>query len=116
MQWNGLRREDRRPLIWLILMLAACAIPLVAATLFQNVLLIAVALWYVAFDLYWFYVRYYKKRKPRYPMVPPEGKADIYSRANIPRPIHEDFRRMREKKRRFAELDKLKRRRSKKKV
>jgi len=66
--------------------------------------------------MYWFYVRYYKKKKPRYPIVPPEGKADIYSRANIPRPIHEDFRRMQEKKKRFAKLDKLKRRRNKKKV
>lgn len=46
-------------------------------------------------------------------MVPPEGKADIYSRANIPRPIHEDFRRMEEKKKMFANLNKLRRRRGK---
>lgn len=87
-----------------------------AGALLKDVLLGVVALGYIAFNLYWFYVRYYQKKKPRYPMVPPEGKADIYARANIPRPIHEDFRRMREKKRKFAKLDRLKRRRSKKKA
>jgi hypothetical protein len=87
-----------------------------AGALLKDVLLGVAALGYIAFNLYWFYVRYYQKKKPRYPMVPPEGKADIYARANIPRPIHEDFRRMREKKRKFAKLDRLKRRRSKKKA
>lgn len=87
-----------------------------AAFLLKDFLIAAVALGYTAFNLYWFYVRYYRKKKPRYPMVPPEGKADIYARANIPRPIHEDFRRMREKKRRFAKLDRLRRRRRKKKA
>jgi len=85
-------------LIWFILLLAICGIPLAAAALFHNVLVIAVYLGIVALYMYWFYVRYYKKKKPRCPIVPPEGKADIYSRANIPRPIHEDFRRMQEKK------------------
>ncbi len=87
-----------------------------AAILLKDVLIGVVTLGYIAFNLYWFYVRYHQKKKPRYPMVPPEGKADIYARANIPRPIHEDFRRMQEKKRKFAKLDSLKRRRSKKKA
>jgi len=96
--------------------LAGCGVPLAAAILIQNVLIIVVALGCMAFDLYWLYIRYYKKRKPRYPMVPPEGKADIYSRANIPRPIHEDLRRMQEKKKRLARLNRLRRRMNKKKV
>lgn len=36
----------------------------------------------------------YKKAKPKYPMVPPEGRMDIYyPRTNIPRPIYEDVQR-----------------------
>jgi len=54
----------------------------------------------VAFDffLYFSYVRYFKKERVRYPLVPPEGKSDIYfPRTDIPRPIYEDMRRMQEK-------------------
>ena len=48
--------------------------------------------------LYWFYVRYYRQRKPRHPFGPPDGKPDIYfPRSNIPRPLYEDMRRMKEK-------------------
>ena len=109
-------RRELRLLIWFILLLAICGVPLATAALFHNIPVIAVCLGIVALYVYWFYVRYYKKRKPRYPLVPPEGKADIYSRANIPRPIYEDFRRMQEKKKRFAKLDRLRRRMNKKKV
>lgn len=36
----------------------------------------------------------WKKVKPKYPMVPPEGRMDVYyPRTNIPRPIYEDVRR-----------------------
>jgi len=36
----------------------------------------------------------YKGAKPKYPIVPPEGRTDIYfPRTNIPRPIYEDVRR-----------------------
>ena len=47
-------------------------------------------------------------------MVPPEAKADIYfPRTDIPRPIHEDFRRMEEKRRRLAKIKKKMRRKKK---
>lgn len=82
---------------------------------FPSGLLIVLAICFTALYADWFYVRYYKKKKPRYPIVPPEGKSDIYSRANIPRPIYEDFRRMQEKKKRFAKLNRLRRRMNKKK-
>jgi len=63
------------------------------------------------FFLYFSYVRYFKKEKVRYPLVPPEGKSDIYfPRTDIPRPIHEDMRRMKEKKRKLARLEKIRRR------
>jgi hypothetical protein len=29
--------------------------------------------------------------KPKYPLLPPEGKPDIYTGINIPRPIYEDM-------------------------
>ena len=36
----------------------------------------------------------YKAGKPEYPLVPPEGRMDIYfPRTDIPRPVHEDVRR-----------------------
>jgi len=35
-----------------------------------------------------------KGEKARYPMVPPEGRMDVYfPRTNIPRPIYEDMQR-----------------------
>jgi len=43
---------------------------------------------------YMLYRHVYKGEKPRYPLVPPEGRTDIYfPRTDIPRPIYEDLRR-----------------------
>ncbi len=43
---------------------------------------------------YLIYRSVYKGQKPKYPIVPPEGRTDIYlPRTDIPRPIHEDARR-----------------------
>jgi len=40
------------------------------------------------------YKHVYKGKKPKYPLVPPEGQTDIYfPRTDIPRPIYEDVRR-----------------------
>jgi len=113
-----LSRGEKRVLrIWFILILVGCGIPLIAAVLVQSIPLVAVALGIIGFELYWFYVRYYQKKKPRYPLVSPDGKPDIYlPRTDIPRPIYEDFYRMQEKKRKFAKLDKWKRKRNKKKA
>lgn len=100
-------REKRVLQIWIILILVGNAIALAVATLLQNLWAVMIVLGVIAFDLYWFYVRYYQRKKPRYPLVPPEGKGDIYlPRTNIPRPIHEDARKMREKKRRLEKLKK----------
>ena len=61
----------------------------------------------VAFTIYFLYVRLFQKKEARYPLVPPEGKADIYfPRTNIPRPIHADFRKMQEKKQKIANMKK----------
>jgi len=40
------------------------------------------------------YKHVYKGEKPKYPLVPPKGRADVYfPRTDIPRPIYEDVRR-----------------------
>jgi len=76
--------------------------------------LIVAAMIALEFFMYFYYVRHYRKEKVRYPLVPPEGRADVYfPRTKIPRPIYEDVRRMQEQKRRFAKLDKLRRKKKK---
>lgn len=40
---------------------------------------------------YLLYCHVYKRMKPKYPMLPLEGKPDAYTGANIPRPIYEDM-------------------------
>ena len=101
------RREKRVLQIWIILILVGNAIALAVATLLQNLWAVMIVLGVIAFDLYWFYVRYHQRKKPRYPLVPPEGRGDIYlPRTNIPRPIYADARKIQEKKRRLAKLKK----------
>jgi len=40
------------------------------------------------------YKHVYKGEKPKYPLVPPKGRTDVYfPRADIPRQIYEDVRR-----------------------
>jgi Ca2+/Na+ antiporter len=55
----------------------------------------------------------YKKVKPKYPLVPPEGRMDIYfPRTDIPRPLYEDMQRYPEffkrKKRRYDRTRRVK--------
>lgn len=106
-------REEKRILkLWFALILFAGIAGLASALLIQNVLIIAVTFGIIGLDVYWFYLRYYRHRKPRYPLVPPEGKGDVYfPRTNIPRPVYQDFRQMKEKKRKFDKLRKMLRRR-----
>jgi len=100
-------RERRVLRIWMILILVGNAIALASAILLQNILGVMVVFGVIAFDLYWFYVRYHQRKKPRYPLAPLDGEVDIYlPRTNIPRPIHADTRRMLEKKRKLEKLKK----------
>jgi len=65
----------------------------------------------IVLTIYYFYVRLYLKKKARYPIVPPEGKTDIYfPRTDIPRPVYADFRKMKEKERRFEKMKRKTRR------
>lgn len=85
-----------------------------AAILIQNISAVLIAWAVVAFDLYWFYTRYHEKIKPKYPMAPIDAEpVDAYfPRTNIPRPIHADAIKTREKQRK---LDRIKKFRQKKK-
>jgi len=106
--------KGRRRLYWVLvaLVLIMDAIVLVVALPLQPVLAYVVVMPIFAMEfIYFYYVRHFRKEKLRYPLVPPEGKGDVYfPRTKIPRPIHEDMRRAREQRRKFAELDKLRRR------
>lgn len=94
--------------MWFILILVAAGVTMTAAILVQSVWATLIVWALIAFDLYWFYTKYFKKVKPRYPMAPPDAKpVDAYfPRTNIPRPIHEDARRMHEEE---QELEKVRR-------
>jgi hypothetical protein len=106
-------RERKRVLtVWFVLILLVCVFGLASAILLLNVWMIAAISAVMGIDFYWFYLRYYRHRNPRYPLVPPEGKGDVYlPRTNIPRPIYEDFRLMKEKQRKFDKLRKMLRKR-----
>lgn len=66
----------------------------------------------VATLVFWYYSLRQRRRRVQYPIVPPEGKPDIYfPRTKIPRPIHEDFRKMDERKRKLKKLRRMMRRR-----
>jgi len=109
------RKEKRILDLWVVLLLIGNGFALAAAIFVGGVWSVMISLGVIAVDLYWYYVRRVKKRKPRYPLVPPEGKADVYlPRTNIPRPVHADFREMEEKKRRFAKLNKMLRKKKRK--
>lgn len=80
----------------------------------QNIFLTTlVFLASMPFDMFLFYLVMAVRRKPRYPLVPPEGIGDMYlPRTNIPRPLYEDFHKMKERKRKFAKIDRMVHKRS----
>ena len=84
---------------------------LVIGVLTQSIWWCTVSSAAIALTIYYFYVRLYLKKKARYPIVPPEGKTDIYfPRTDIPRPVYADFRKMKEKKREPEKIKKKTRR------
>ena len=101
-------------IIGIVLVLVADVFALASAVLLQNVWFVILVFVFTAFGVYAFYLRRVHKRRPRYPLVPPEGRPDMYlPRTDIPRPVVEDFRKIEEKKRKFAKLNKLVRKVSK---
>lgn len=88
-----MRREAK---FWLFFSLGVCVyLPFFFLALILQVLLFGL-LSFACFLVYcYFLYRFvYKGAKPKYPIVPPEGRTDIYfPRTNIARPVHEDVRR-----------------------
>ncbi|MGB9676361.1 MAG: hypothetical protein ACPL0C_04160 [Candidatus Bathyarchaeales archaeon] len=102
------RREKRILDLWFILLLLFNAFSLVSLVFIGNVWAVLLSLTVLGVDLYWYYVRRVKGKKPRYPLATPEGRADVYlPRTDIPRPVIADFREIEEKKRRMAKIKKL---------
>lgn len=82
--------------------------------LIQSIWTCVIALGIIVLTAYYLYVRLYQKKKAKYPIVPPEGRTDIYfPRTDIPRPVYTDFRKMQEKKRRLEKIKKKTRYRKK---
>ena len=96
---------------WFVLILVTVinALLLGISIVWQNFWMAAVILGITVFSLsFWVYSMRQRKRRVQYPLVPPEGKADVYfPRTRIPRPIHEDFRKMEERKRKHKKLRKM---------
>ena len=95
----------RKVKFWLLLLLGICIfIPIFLLSIMVQVWQGTLSVYGVMFSLpylagfgiyCWFlYSFVYKRAKPKYPVVPPEGRSDIYfPRTNIPRPIHSDVQR-----------------------
>jgi hypothetical protein len=85
----------RKAKFWLFFLPAALvAIPLAAYMIALQLIQIAVVvLLPLIFYAYVLRRQVVKRKKPSYPMMPPDGKPDIYYAAGIPRPIYEDVRR-----------------------
>jgi hypothetical protein len=96
---------------WFVLILVTIinALLLGISIVWQSFRTAAIILGLTVFSLsFWFYSMRQRKRRVQYPLVPPEGKADVYfPRTRIPRPIHEDFRKMEERKRKLKKLRKM---------
>jgi hypothetical protein len=81
---------------YLLLLFGVCIfLPFIYMSILAQ-LYVGIAL-FSAFFLFYSYLVYaatYLRLKRKYPMVPPEGRPDIYfPRTNIPRPIYEDAQR-----------------------
>jgi len=98
-------------LVALVFIVEAIAIMVALPLLAVPAQVALVAIFATQVFIYFYFIRHFRKEKLRYPLVPPEGKGDVYlPRTDIPRPIYEDMRRAREQRRKFAKLDKLRRR------
>jgi hypothetical protein len=100
-----LAKLGRLLVIVAVLVLVANGLAFVSAAIFGELWLLITVLTVSLLGVYFCYVQFVQKKKPRYPLVPPEGKQDMYlPRTDIPRPVFEDFRKMKEKKQKLAKL------------
>jgi len=94
--------------VTVILIIVADVLVFTSTLIMRDIGGIALSLALTIFCLGSYFYVSKRKKKIRYPLVPPEGRGDIYSpRTDIPRPIIEDFRKIEEKKRKFARINKM---------
>jgi len=87
---------------------------LFVAILVRSVVTGLTSLAVIVLTIWLFYTRLYEKREVRYPLVPPEGKTDIYfPRTDIPRPVYADFRSIEERKEKLEKVKKKVKRKGK---
>jgi len=104
---------------WVVLALIAISYGtgLASALIMRDIWMATLVVGAISWILLAYYLTRHRKRRPRYPMVPPEARPDMYSpRTDIPRPIYEDIRRMEEKKRQMEKLRKMTHKTRKKKT
>jgi len=87
-----MEKMRRKTLFWILfpMVLIAYTIPLAVAILLHEILIQGIVLFCLFLSAYSLYRLTYKQ-KPKYPMVPPDGKPNVYYRYGIPRPIYEDI-------------------------
>ena len=96
----------------IVLILAVGGIALTASVLAESVYGVLASSGLMILGLSWFYLRYYRGRKPqRLTTSSGEGSDTYFPRTNIPRPLYEDLRRTREEERRLAKTKKASRKR-----
>ena len=78
-----------RFLVGLVLLASLFALPIIIATTVNAIWILAFLVAGFSVGVYGLYRITIKNVKPRYPLVNPEGHADIYS-GRMPRPIYED--------------------------
>ena len=97
-----------RLVYWGIWLIVAGIFPICIAIFVQSPWAIFVFGGWFILLCYMAYLRLVKKRKPKYPLVPPEGKPDAYTGLGIPRPIYEDFDEMKRKREKLKRMSKRK--------
>ena len=94
----SMEKMRRKTLFWILfpMVLLTYAIPLAVAIVWQETSILGLVLAGLFSSAGFFFSTYFLyrltyKQKPKYPMVPPDGKPDVYYRYGIPRPIYEDM-------------------------
>ena len=84
---------SRKTRFWIgfLVIVIAYAFPLASMILLRDIFILTVVSAGFLASVYLLYLFTIKKKEPKYPIVPPDGKPDIYMAARMPRPIYEDM-------------------------
>jgi hypothetical protein len=89
------RELRKKAKFWFLFLLGILiSAPIITALMSAQLFLYAIVyLVFFLFSVNVLYLRVYKRIRPKYPQVPPDGKPDVYYGSSIPRPIYEDVQR-----------------------